>query len=271
MSDYFYLNENKSIKNAFSIFNKSFGSIICVISVKKKLIGLLTEGDLRRAILRGFSVNEKINKIVNKNYTYVFKHELENKKFIKSKFNAQNLNESINFIPILNKNMQVISVAPTQSLLEKLEKKKNKKKIKKLAKILIVGGAGYIGTTLAKKLLNKNFEVVIVDKLLYDKTVIKKFLIKKKNFKFIHGDICDLNVQIDCIRDVDAVVFLAEIVGDPACNARPEDALKTNYLAVSSFANLCSILNISKFIYTSSCSVYGADYKNKILDETSRN
>ena len=43
------------------------------------------------------------------------------------------------------------------------------------------------------------------------------------------GDVCDLNVQINSIKNIDIVVFLAEIVGDPACNARPEDALKTNF------------------------------------------
>ena len=65
------------------------------------------------------------------------------------------------------------------------------------------------------------------------------------------------------------VVFLAEIVGDPACNARPEDALKTNYLSIASMAQLCSHLGISKFIYTSSCSVYGLDKHNKLLTEKS--
>ena len=117
---------------------------------------------------------------------------------------------------------------------------------------MVVGGAGYIGANLCLKLLRKKYQVVAVDKLLYDKSVIKKYLNKYKKFKFIRGDICDLNVQIDVIKNVDAVVFLAEIVGDPACNARPEDALKTNYLSISSMATLCSHLNITKFIYNNS-------------------
>ena len=64
-------------------------------------------------------------------------------------------------------------------------------------------------------------------------------------------------------------MYLAEIVGDPACSAKPEDALKTNYLSVLSFAHLCSYLAIEKFIYTSSCSVYGLDKNNNLLNEKS--
>ena len=94
---------------------------------------------------------------------------------------------------------------------------------------------------MCNKLLRKGYEVKIVDKVLYDKSVVNKFK-KNKNFSFIKADICDLNTQINVIKDIDVVIFLAEIVGDPACNARPEDALKTNYLSIASMAQLCSYL-----------------------------
>ena len=105
--------------------------------------------------------------------------------------------------------------------------------------------------------------------MLYEKKSLNQFL-ENKNFSLIKKDICDLSVQVEAIKDIDCVVFLAEIVGDPSCEAKPEDALKTNYLAVSSLANLCSYMNINRFIYTSSCSVYGANKNlNKVLDEKS--
>ena len=60
------------------------------------------------------------------------------------------------------------------------------------------------------------------------------------------------------------------IVGDPSCQYVPASALKTNYLAVNSMAALCSHMHISRFIYTSSCSVYGASLDpNVMLDEKS--
>lgn len=269
MKDYYHLNETNTLKKAFSIFNKAYGSILCIENKKKQIIGVLTEGDLRRALLNGYSLNEKLKKIVNKNFTFIYQDELKNNKFQKSNFKTKNLNISINFIPILNNKNQIVKVLPTAKLIENLEKKKIKKRENYKPNILIVGGAGYIGSILTKKLLDQKYNVTILDKLLYDKNIIKKYFSKYKNFKFIKGDICDLNVQINCIKNIDIVIFLAEIVGDPACNARPEDALKTNYLAVSSFANLCSMLNIKQFIYTSSCSVYGLDKKNKLLNENS--
>ena len=265
------LTPSNTIKQAFSKIDGEFGKIITVVDKKKRLIGVLTAGDLRRGILSGFNPKDKIKKIYSNNFSFVYLHELESKKFIKSKFNSKNLNDSIYQIPVVNKKKQVINIISLEKLIDILGNNLKKTAIKKInyPRILVVGGAGYIGANLCLKLLKKKYQVLAVDKLLYDKTIIRKYLGKYKNFTFIKGDICDLNVQINVIKNIDAVVFLAEIVGDPACNARPEDALKTNYLSISSMANLCSHLNISKFIYTSSCSVYGVDKNNNLLDEKS--
>ena len=90
-------------------------------------------------------------------------------------------------------------------------------------------------------------------------------------FSFLKGDICDLHTQVESIKDIDCVVFLAEIVGDPSCQYLPQTALKTNYLAVNSMANLCAHTNINRFIYTSSCSVYGASLNpDDLLNEQSK-
>lgn len=266
-----FLNKNSTIKYAFSKINGEFGKILCVVDNKKSLIGVLTAGDLRRGILAGYNLNDKIEKIYSKNFSFVYLHELKIKKFINSKFNTKKITDSIYQIPIVNKKKQLLSIINLEKLIDTLGDNSKKISIKKInyPKILVVGGAGYIGANLCLKLLKKKYQVVAVDKLLYDKSVIKKYLSKYKKFKFIRGDICDLNVQIEVIKNVDAVVFLAEIVGDPACNARPEDALKTNYLSISSMATLCSHLNITKFIYTSSCSVYGVNKKNDLLNEKS--
>ena len=74
MKNYYSLNESNCVKDAFAIFNKAFGSVLCVENKKKKLIGLLTEGDLRRALLKGSSLKEKLKKIVNKSFTFVYEN-----------------------------------------------------------------------------------------------------------------------------------------------------------------------------------------------------
>lgn len=272
MSKSLNLTKNSTIKFALQKLHGEYGKILTVVDKNKSLIGVVSSGDLRRAILSGCNLNDKIEKIYNTKVSYVFQEELIKKKFNKSKFGSESLNNSIFYLPVLNNNKRVKDIIPVERVLEILEKKKIEKKnnaSNKLPKILIVGGAGYIGTVLTSKLLKKNYHVTVLDKLMYDKKIIQTNFKNKKNFKFINGDVCDLNTQIKSIKKIDIVVYLSEIVGDPACSAKPEDALKTNYLSVLSFANLCSHLAIDKFIYTSSCSVYGLDKNNKLLNESS--
>ena len=264
-----FIKENDKISTALRKVSGSFGKIVCVVDKHKKLLGVITAGDIRRAILSGYGSNQPIKKIYNKNVSFVFEEELKNKKLNKSYFSNNEINQSIYYVPVVDDKKKIKNILTVERIVELMENKNyNKSKEKKLPKILIVGGAGYIGSILCKKLLKKNFYVKIVDKILYDEKVINHFK-KNKNFSFLKADICDLNTQINVIKDIDAVVFLAEIVGDPACNALPEDALKTNYLSIASMAQLCSHLGISKFIYTSSCSVYGLDKQNKLLTEKS--
>ncbi len=265
------ITENTSIKVALQKLHGEHGKILVVINKNQSLLGVVSAGDLRRAILAGHNLNDKIKEVYNRNVTYVFKNELTRKKLKKSNFGSDSLGDTDFYVPIINNNKQVKEIIPVEKVLEILENKNLNKKTtkKKLPKVLIVGGAGFIGTVLASKLLEKNYHVTILDKLIYDSKIIQNNFQNKKNFNFIFGDVCDLNIQIKAIKEIDIVVYLSEIVGDPACSAKPEDALKTNYLSVLSFANLCSHLAIEKFIYTSSCSVYGLEKNNKLLNEKS--
>ena len=70
MSKIISLSQDSSIRQAFKELNKfsEFGMIINIVSSKKKIIGVLTEGDLRRSILKGHSLDTKIKKVMNKNF-----------------------------------------------------------------------------------------------------------------------------------------------------------------------------------------------------------
>ena len=271
MINFSSITQKSTIQSAFKKLTGAYGKILIVIDRKKSLLGLVTIGDLRRAILAGFNLNDNVKKIYKRNFTFVFEDELKKKKLIKSNFTSNSLGDSTFYVPVIDKSKKVKDIMPVEKILNILEANNSKNNIykKKLPKILIVGGAGFIGTVLTSKLLHKNFHVTILDKLIYDNKIIRNNFKKNKNFNFILGDVCDINTQIKAIKEIDVVVYLAEIVGDPACSAKPEDALKTNYLSVLSFANLCSYLAIEKFIYTSSCSVYGLDKNNNLLNEKS--
>jgi nucleoside-diphosphate-sugar epimerase len=267
----FYLKKNDTLKKAFMLLKGQLGATIFILDKKKILLGVVTDGDLRRSIARGSSLNLHVQEVMNKNAIYVFEDELKSKRFIKSKIDLGAMMDRPLIIPVLNKKKKFLYSINTEKFLEISQNKKIKERIISFKKphILVVGGAGYIGSVLTRALLKKNWKVKVVDNFLYEKNSLTSFK-KNKNLFIIRKDICDLNVQIDAVKDVDAVVFLAEIVGDPSCAAKPEDAIKTNYLAVSSLASLCSYMNINRFVYTSSCSVYGAKQgESKLLTENS--
>jgi len=253
------LKTTDTIRAAFELLNGQFGLIICVLDDSKKLSGIVTEGDLRRAILEGNSLDTELKIVQNSNPFYVFEKELKLKKIVKSKININILNTSTIF-PIVNDDKKLIGVSNIENLIEILDNQNQNQKLQhfddRKPHILIVGGGGYIGSILVGQIIKLGWKVKVVDMMLFEKNSLDNFK-NNKNFTLLKKNICDLSVQVESIKDVNCVVFLAELVGDPSCKARPEDALKTNYLAVSSMANLCSYIGIKRFIYTSSCSVYG--------------
>ena len=137
-----FIKENDKIATALKKVSGSFGKIICVVDNKKKLLGIITAGDIRRAILAGKDPKESIKKIYNKNVSYIFENEIINKKFVRSKFSNKEINQSIFYVPVVNEKKKVKNILTTERIVELMENKNLKqKKNKKLPKILIVGGA----------------------------------------------------------------------------------------------------------------------------------
>ena len=83
-------------------------------------------------------------------------------------------------------------------------------------KILVTGGAGYIGTSLVPALLERNYDVTVLDNLMYDQNVLLEYYIKD-NFSFVYGDIRDKQIIKELTTKSDVVIHLASIVGAPAC------------------------------------------------------
>jgi nucleoside-diphosphate-sugar epimerase len=123
-------------------------------------------------------------------------------------------------------------------------------------RILVTGGAGYLGSVLVRKLLAKGHQVRLIDALWYGKESIED-LIPNKNFELIQDDIRNLVVTVKALKDVDAVIHLASIVGMPASSIEPKSSEEINYLATKNIAELCQLHNINTYIFASTCSVYG--------------
>ena len=134
-------------------------------------------------------------------------------------------------------------------------------------KILLVGGAGYIGSIITKNFLLKNYKIKCLDALIYSQENSTEPFLKNKNYEFILGDIRDCN-KIDNLFDgITDVVILASLVGDPITKKYPEASKKINYIAIKNFLNECKGKNLEKVIFISTCSNYGLTNNNEIADE----
>jgi nucleoside-diphosphate-sugar epimerase len=136
-------------------------------------------------------------------------------------------------------------------------------------KVLITGGAGYVGSTLVPTLLAAGYEVRAFDSLLFGGQSLLGVWPDPK-FRLIRGDMRDREAVADALQGVDAVVHLAAIVGDPNCAREPELARAVNLDASLSLIDQAERAGVSRFIFASTCSNYGrmADADGWV-DETS--
>jgi nucleoside-diphosphate-sugar epimerase len=135
-----------------------------------------------------------------------------------------------------------------------------------LGKVLLIGGAGYIGSVMVRKMLQKGYKVRVLDSLLYGEQSIDE-LFTNPNFELIIGDFRHVDTLVRAARGADAIIHLGGIVGDPACQLDPEFAIEVNSAATRMIKGVCIGFGIKRFIFASTCSVYGAD--DDILNENS--
>jgi len=124
-----------------------------------------------------------------------------------------------------------------------------------MTKVLITGGAGYVGTTLIPQLLEKEYNITVFDNLMFGGDYILPFF-RHPNFHFIEGDIRDENALRHACKRADVIIHLAAIVGFPACRTEPELAKSVNVDGTRNLVKVTS--NNQLIIYASTGSNYGA-------------
>ena len=133
--------------------------------------------------------------------------------------------------------------------------------------VLVVGGAGYVGTILSKYLLNKGYRLTCIDNFLYNHDFSIKDLENETHFQFYNIDLADTEKIKEIIIRFSNVIFLASVVGDPITKKYPEISIKINEDYTKNFINTCIAYNIEKFIYISTCSNYGMIPNDITADE----
>jgi nucleoside-diphosphate-sugar epimerase len=122
-------------------------------------------------------------------------------------------------------------------------------------KILITGGAGYLGSVITGKMLNAGHEVVVLDKLIFNQTSLLVYT-SNPNFRFIHGDVRNESLFERLCNEADAIIPLAAIVGFPACDAEPELAEEINFNQISNIVRFTKDKG-KKILYPNTNSGYG--------------
>ena len=133
-------------------------------------------------------------------------------------------------------------------------------------KVLVIGGAGYIGSALLPKLLAGGHKVRVLDLCLYGTEPIKD-VIDHPNLEVMRADFRQVDVVVRAMADVETVYHLGGLVGDPACAWNEDLTIDINLAATRVVAQIAKGNGIKRFVFASTCSVYGAS--DKMLDEQS--
>ena len=126
-----------------------------------------------------------------------------------------------------------------------------------MKKILIIGGAGYIGTELCNYLIKKKYNIICYDTFWFGNLLNKK--IKK-----IKGDVRKLNIKI--FKNVDTVINLAYLSNDPLCEVNARDTWESGPLATYQIMEACVKYKVKKFIFASSGSIYGLKKEKNVTE-----
>jgi len=124
-------------------------------------------------------------------------------------------------------------------------------------KILVTGGAGFIGSHIVDRLVSGNCQVRVIDNLSTGNLTNISQHLKKDTVDFVKGDIRDFELVKKCVYDVDAVVHLAAITSVPFSIKQPQLTHETNVTGTLNLLNASVEAEVSKFVFISSCAVYG--------------
>jgi nucleoside-diphosphate-sugar epimerase len=132
--------------------------------------------------------------------------------------------------------------------------------------VLLIGGAGYIGSSLLPRLLLAGYRVRLLDAFIYGDDSIAHCK-GHPGLEIMKADLRNVHDVVYAMRDVESVVHLGAIVGDPACSLDEDLTIEVNLIATRTIAEVAKANGVSKLIFASTCSVYGSS--DLILDERS--
>ena len=136
-----------------------------------------------------------------------------------------------------------------------------------MKKILIIGGAGYIGTVLTDHLLNEGNHVRSLDLFLYKNNHCVLPYLGREGYESMYGDLCDPEVMLRALDGITDVVLLAGLVGDPITKKYPEASHTINDVGIRNSIDQLNGIGLDHLVFVSNCSNYGLIEGDQLADE----
>jgi nucleoside-diphosphate-sugar epimerase/CBS domain-containing protein len=260
------LSKSATIQEAIRKIELSPITSAFVVDEQGKFLSQVSLQQLRRLILSGADSSSKIEPYLVLNPVKVERTHAEDRVILASVAKDMEM-QNLHYAAIVNKNNRVVGVLSLKEIkriCRDIRADETPVKALPTKNVLVVGGAGYLGSVLAGKLLQSGRRVRILDSFIYGKRSLQA-LASHKNLEIVEGDFRNIQTVVNSLRDIDAVILLAAVVGDPAAHLRPEQTIETNILATQALAFACKLHCISRFLFASTCSVYGRT--SDVLDE----
>lgn len=131
-------------------------------------------------------------------------------------------------------------------------------------KVLVTGGAGYIGSVMVPHLLSEGYSVTVLDNFMYNQSSLLD-VCYNDNLRIVNGDVRDEDLFIKLINDADIIIPLAAVVGAPACNRDKQYAIDVNYEQISTLSK--NVSEAQKVLFPVTNSGYGIGQDGIYCDE----
>jgi nucleoside-diphosphate-sugar epimerase len=252
-----FIHPDTDLQTAISRLYETETTICLVVERDKTLKGILTRSDIKKAILAGVDKKRFVRDLMNTEF--ISAPDTTSLPALKKLAQKENRlgTGSIGQIPLLSKKGIVTGLYISTDV------KRSEHKT-----VLVTGGAGYVGSHVTRILLKRGYHVLVFDKLLFGKSGIEDLLHDKK-LTLIEGDIGNVGQVIKAVAEADYVIHLAGIVGDPASALDPIQTMEQNHFATKNLVDISKYYGVSRFIFASSCSVYGSG-KSMLTEKSER-
>jgi len=137
----------------------------------------------------------------------------------------------------------------------------------KTKNVLLIGGAGYVGTVITSHFLKLGFKVRALDNFVYDNQEAIQAYLGDESYEFISGDLGNMDTLAKAAEGIENVVILGGLVGDPITKNYPEASNKINDIGVQACIDFFDDKKLNKLIFISTCSNYGLIKENELADE----